>query len=286
MTSNTIQLDDNLVLRAATPGDAEKVVELNRFVHGNPAKNEPANQVAEWTKDLFAGATRAIKPADFTVVEDTSTGEIVPSICLMSQTWNIGGIDVPMGMLEIVGTHPDYRRRGLVRKQFDLTHEWSQERGHLFNTIMGIGYYYRQFEYEYAIDAWGGSGGAISTLESVSETSKPPAKLTARDAEPKDNLFIADTSRAARERAYVTVTKDAQLFEDELFGRSENSAVSYRARILELDGKPVAYYLFQPEKKKSTIRIDALEIATEVNWFDAATSMGDRSPGDRKNFSS
>ncbi|MEE8046280.1 MAG: GNAT family N-acetyltransferase [Dehalococcoidia bacterium] len=273
MPSEHIQLDDNLVLRAATPDDAEKVVELNRLVHGNPEKNEPENYVAEWTKDLFAGATRAIKPADFTVVEDTSTGEIVSSICLMSQTWNIGGIDVPMGMPEIVGTHPDYRRRGLVRKQFDLMHEWSQERGHLFNTIMGIGNYYRQFEYEYAIDAWGGSGGAISTLESVSDTRKPPAKFTARDAEPKDTGFIADTSKTARERVYVTVTKNAQLFEDELFGRSENSAVSYHARILELDGKPAAYYLFQPETENSKIRIDALEITSESNWFDATTSM-------------
>ena len=61
---------------------------------------------AQWTRDLFAGVNRAVGPSDFTVVEDTSTGKIVSSLCLISQTWNIGGIDTPMGMPEIVGTHP------------------------------------------------------------------------------------------------------------------------------------------------------------------------------------
>lgn len=106
-----------------------------------------------------------MKPSDFTVIEDTSAGKVVSSNCLMSQTWNIVGIDTPTGMPEIVGTHADYRRRGLGRKQFELMNKWSEDRGHLFNTIMGIGYYYRQFGYEYAIDAWGGSTTSPSALE-------------------------------------------------------------------------------------------------------------------------
>ncbi|MCI0808061.1 MAG: GNAT family N-acetyltransferase, partial [Chloroflexi bacterium] len=74
--------------------------------HAEPPENKPAVSVAQWTRDLFAGVNRAVGPSDFTVVEDTSTGKIVSSICLISQTWNIGGIDTPMGMPEIVGTHP------------------------------------------------------------------------------------------------------------------------------------------------------------------------------------
>ena len=111
MPLDHIQLEDNLILRSATPDDAEQTIELNRLVHGNPEKNEPSDEVAIWTVDLFAGYNKAIGPSDFTIVEDPSTGKIVSTICLMSQTWNIGGIDTPMGMPEIVGTHPDYRRR-------------------------------------------------------------------------------------------------------------------------------------------------------------------------------
>ena len=273
MTLERILIDDGLALRAATPDDANKVVELNRLVHSEPPENEPADGVAQWTSDLFSGVNRAVKPSDFTVVEDTSTGKIVSSICLISQTWNIGGIDTSMGMPEIVGTHPDYRRRGLVRKQFDLMHKWSQDRGHLFNTIMGIGFYYRQFGYEYAIEAWGGSTTSPSLLESASRTKKGPPAFTARDARPEDTEFIADTYITCRERAYITVNVDAQTFEDEMFGRTEGSAVFYRGRILELDGKPVAFYLYEVFSKKDGIRVISLEIDSSANWFDAATSM-------------
>lgn len=72
-----IQLAENLVLRAATPADAEQVIDLNTLVHGDPEKNEPQSEVGIWTSDLFAGKSDAIKPSDFTIVEDTSTGQIV-----------------------------------------------------------------------------------------------------------------------------------------------------------------------------------------------------------------
>ena len=83
LPSEVIQLEDNLVLRAATIDDAEQTIELNRFIHGNPEKNEPDDAVAAWTVDLFAGYNPLIGPSDFTVVEDTNTGKIVSTICLM-----------------------------------------------------------------------------------------------------------------------------------------------------------------------------------------------------------
>ena len=85
MTADPIQLEDDLILRSSTITDEDQVVELNRIVHGNPAKNELAEDVGHWTRDLFAGSNRDISPADFTVVEDTSTKKIVSTICLMSQ---------------------------------------------------------------------------------------------------------------------------------------------------------------------------------------------------------
>ena len=191
----------------------------------------------------------------------------------MSQTWNIGGIDTPMGMPEIVGTHADYRRRGLGRKQFELMNKWSEDRSHLFNAIIGIGHYYRQFGYEYAIDAWGGSTTSPSALGNASKTKKDPPALTARDASPADTPFIADTYINCRERACVTVNVDAQTFEDEMFGRSEGRTVFYRGRIMELDGDPKAFYLYELFTKKDGIRVISLEIAPSVSWFDAATSM-------------
>jgi len=268
-----IQLDDNLILRAATFEDADKVVELNRLVHGDPKPGEPDVAVGHWTRDLFNGVNPAIGPSDFTVVEDTSNGEIVSTICLMEQVWNIGGIDTLMGMPEIVGTHPNYRNRGLVRKQFDLMHKWSVARGHLFNTIMGIPEYYKLFGYEYALDAWGGSATTPALLDSVcsGKDEKPP--FTARDAEEADIQFIADTYQTVRDRAFVTVNRDVAAIERELFSVHEKNPMHWKCRILLRDDTPVGFYMFGSENMYKTIRVDMLEIAASANWLDATTSM-------------
>jgi hypothetical protein len=268
-----IQLEDSLVLRPATAADAEKVVELNRTVQAEPPSFEPDEGVGHWTRDLFAGVNDRVKPSDFTVVEDTSTGQLVSTMCLISQTWNIGGIDVPMGMPEIVGTHRDYRRRGLVRKQFGMMHRWSEDRGHLFNTIMGIPDYYRQFGYEYAIDAWGGSTTSPALLEPVLGKKDEQPPFTARDADRSDVQFIADTYRTVRDRAFVTVVRDAKIVESELFSTHRDSAMFQQCRVLERSGTPVGYYLFGIYKGNTCIHVDALEIDSSANWFDATTSM-------------
>src|SRR5512136_687013 len=73
-------------------------------------------------------------------------------MCLIPQTWTYAGISFEVGRPEAVGTDPDYRRRGLVRMQFEVLHAKSEAMGHLVQGITGIPWYYRQFGYEYAID--------------------------------------------------------------------------------------------------------------------------------------
>jgi hypothetical protein len=55
-------------------------------------------------------------------------------------------------MLEMVRTHPGYRRRGLIRAQVNRYHQMLLERGSDLSVINGIPYYYRQYGYAYAID--------------------------------------------------------------------------------------------------------------------------------------
>ena len=59
---------------------------------------------------------------------------------------------VDVGRPEQVATHPDYRRRGLVRALFEAFHQRSAADGELLQAITGIEYFYRQFGYEYALD--------------------------------------------------------------------------------------------------------------------------------------
>ena len=73
-----------------------------------------------------------------TVVEDTATGRIVSTLFLIPQVWSYAGVPMKVGQPELIATHPDYRRRGLVRAQFDVVHEWSRAAGHLWQFISGI----------------------------------------------------------------------------------------------------------------------------------------------------
>ena len=71
---------------------------------------------------------------------------------LISQTWTYDGIAFGVGRPELVGTAPAYRRRGLVRTQFEVLHQRSAERHERLQAITGIPWYYRQFGYEMALN--------------------------------------------------------------------------------------------------------------------------------------
>jgi len=108
-------LGDGLVLRRATREDADALVAFNSMIHRRPGTSEPDVGIAAWTHDLVARPHPTTGPGDFTVVEDTRTSQIVSSLCLISQTWSYAGISFGVGRPELVGTLPEYRRRGLQR---------------------------------------------------------------------------------------------------------------------------------------------------------------------------
>jgi hypothetical protein len=152
-----------LILRRARREDAEAMAAFNAKVHhssdGAFEQREPHRGVAAFTRDLISGDHPACDASDFTVIEDTTTGSIVSSACLIGQRFSYEEVELDAGLPELVGTHPDYRRRGLVREQFEVLHRWSKERGHLMQAIASIPYYYRRFGYETAV--WMGKGRRV-----------------------------------------------------------------------------------------------------------------------------
>lgn len=145
-------LGDGLILRPATKRDTDALVKFQIHAFANPDTGELDHYLGGWTRDLMRGRHPNFKPGDFLVVQDTKTNTIVSSTCLISQTWCYDEIPFGVGRIEIVATDAAYRRRGLVREQFRLLHEWSAQRGELVQAITGIPYYYRQFGYEFALN--------------------------------------------------------------------------------------------------------------------------------------
>src|SRR5215210_5833985 len=169
-------LGGGLVLRRARREDAEAVAQFNARIHfssGDFDQREPHRGIAAGTRDLMSGDHPTCDASDFTVVEDPGTGFIVSSSCLIPQRFSYEGLEFDAGLPELVGTHPDYRRRGLIRDQFEVLHRWSEERGYLMQAIGGIPYYYRQFGYEMAVSM--GAGRRIYAAEVPAHSDKDDA---------------------------------------------------------------------------------------------------------------
>ena len=152
-------LDDGLLLRHGRVSDATALAAFNAEIHRNPGSPEPDIAAGVWTRDLLTRPHPTLRPDDFTLVEDRRSGTIVSSLNLIPQTWTYGGIPFGVGRVELVGTLPEYRRRGLVRRQMEVVHAWSAARGHLAQAITRIPFYYRQFGYDMALGLGGGRAG-------------------------------------------------------------------------------------------------------------------------------
>ncbi len=187
--------------------------------------------VAGHTYDLISGRLPGFQAGDFTIVEDSSTGQIVSSLSLIPQVWAYEGIPFQVGRPEIVGTAPAYRRRGLVREQFAEVHQWSKERGDLVQVITGNPWYYRQFGYELALTLGGGRMGYGPNIPRLKpgETETYPIRPACAD----DLPFIARMYDRAMERQPIHCLRSEALWRYELDGRSEYNLNRKTLHIIE-----------------------------------------------------
>ena len=271
-TENIIQtLADGLILRTATIEDSEALAKFNGTVHADPGENF-AEHLAHWTRDLLSGRHPTTGPQDFTVVEDTHTGEIVSSMCLIGQTWTYEGIEFPVGRPELVATHADYRRRGLVRKQFEVIHGWSEARGHKLQVITGIPWYYRQFGYEMAVNLGGRRHGDIHSIPKLKDGQEEPVRF--RPAVPEDIPFLSRVYDQNSRRNPLTCVRGPEYWEYAFNGRHKASTTAVVVQIIETPaGEPVGYFATIPVLLGGKLTVTELEIAAGFSWFEPAAPL-------------
>lgn len=154
----TRQLADGYVLRWSTANDRDNIMQLYGTVF-REEQNEDFNQhVADYAGNMLNDLHPLAGSRDFAVVQ-APDGSIVAATVLMNMAMEYAGVAVPSGRPEIVATHPDARNRGYIRNIFELIHARSDHRGDLAQGITGIPYFYRKFDYEYAVDL----GGSLVT---------------------------------------------------------------------------------------------------------------------------
>lgn len=247
------ELGAGLLLRWATPADADELAAFNVRLHSD-SPDEPETELGDWTRDLMNGRHPTTQASDFTLVVDThNENKIVSSMNLISQTWTYGGIAFDVGRPELVGTDENYRRRGLVRQQFDVIHAKSEARGELLQVITGIPWYYRQFGYEMVL-ALGGSRQLVWARQRKPKEEQAEV-YRLRPATAADIPILAELYGRYCAHSLINRVRDQAIWEYELDGPTPTSPYARQFRLIETnEGETAAYIEYTVWKTAVVIR--------------------------------
>jgi len=271
MTKHSIkELGDGLILRRAVIEDTDKLAHFNCSIHREAESDEPLPFINAWVRDLMTKDHPTFNSSDFTIVEDSKTGEIVSSLNLINQTWSYNGIEFGVGRPELVGTLPDYRRKGLVREQFKIIHQWGKERSHKVQGITGIPNYYRQFGYEMCVTLGGSRLGYLPHVPKLKDDEKE--KYLMRPAAPRDISFIMDVYETTVKRSLVSCVRDKAYWNYDLFEKSEETRAEWL--IIETTEKtPVGIIFHAKEMSNPILRVWGYELKTGSSYLDVTPSV-------------
>lgn len=265
-------MGDGLVLRRATISDTEQLTAFNAMIHSDEGPDKPDTRVAAWTRDLCEKPHPSYHVGDFTIVEDTRTGKIVSSLNLISQTWSYAGVEYGVGRPELVGTHPDYRNRGLVRAQFEIVHQWSSERGELVQAITGIPYYYRLFGYEMAANLDGGRAGYPTNVPRLKDDEQESCSI--RPAEQADIPLMMELYERGTQRSLLACQREAAIWHYEMQEKSKDNVNRLDLFIIDsLEGQPLGFFGAPPFSWGDFQAVTVYEVKPGVSWAAVTPSV-------------
>jgi predicted N-acetyltransferase YhbS len=263
-------LGNGLILRRSTPEDADALVEFDTEILGDDEADK--QRLAAWIRDLLTRPHPTFSPGDFTIVEEASSRRIVSSLNLIPQTWTYEGIEFGVGRPELVATHPEFRKRGLVRAQFDEIHKWSAERGDMLQAITGIPYFYRQFGYEMALDLAGYHFGYEAQVPKLKDGEDEPYHL--RPATDADLPFIAELYEHAIQRSSIACVRTPEIFKYELDGQSEKNVNRFEMKLVEdKSGKSVGYLQHFHYLRGTGLTAVWYELKRGVSWLEVTPGV-------------
>ncbi len=236
------QLHDGLILRSISEGHASDRRDLPRFFGEvfQEAYSEEQTNLVVWTESLLAADHPATTDDDvWLVVDPAHEDRIVSAMLLIPQTWRYESVRLGVGRVEIVATHKDYRRRGLIRELIQVAHERSASLGHTIQVITGIPHYYRRFGYTMAVDL---GGFAAVPLAAVPKLAKDKTlQYTLRPATEADIPNIIVWEAWAGDHALLSTVRSEAEWHYE-FTRPENHMWWLDVHIItHADGRDVGY---------------------------------------------
>jgi predicted N-acetyltransferase YhbS len=171
------------------------------------------------------------------MVEDETSGEVVSCLCLIPWTWRYEGVTLKCGELGIVGTHQDYRHRGLVRALVTHHRELLHAGDYDLSHIQGIPYFYRQFDYEYALQL-----EAQWTLELHNVPDEAISQYTYLPATLDDIPVLMRLYDEAAHDLSISTVRDATIWHYLLAHAVGTETEAETSLVMDTNGGPVGYF--------------------------------------------
>lgn len=279
----TRDLGNGLICRWSTAEDMAKIAHSFATVH-RPNAEAPLNpREVDVIRIMMAPGFPFMDAGDFAIVEDVSQPDhpVVACTCYWRHTWSYAGIRFGVGRPEMVATLPEYRNRGLVRALFEMVHARSAAHGDLVQAITGIGYFYRQFGYEYVLDLQGERYVNLTAIPELAQNTAEP--YTLRLATLDDAPHLTALYDQSRSRSLVWHEADADFWRAHLASwddpalqdkdPTQTAIYSRLYMIADADGAVCGFVLPAMRRRGKSAWIFALELYAHVSWLAVMPSL-------------
>ncbi|TFG05517.1 MAG: GNAT family N-acetyltransferase [Promethearchaeota archaeon] len=122
--------------------ELNEILDFNVKIHGPPVK--------EYLSRILLKHPR-IEELLFLYIRDNFSNDIVSGIALFPLDWHFDDLLIPVCEMGFVGTLPEYRGKKLMAHLFETYEKAMRERGIILSVIRGIPYFYRKYNYEFAL---------------------------------------------------------------------------------------------------------------------------------------
>lgn len=245
-----------LTSRTATESDIEQIVSFNGSIF------RPS--VGIWTRELLTRGHPTVTANDFSIVEDTSTGEIVSSLCFIKQCWLFEGTAIQVGQVELVGTAESFRGKGLIRTQMGWFQKKVMENQCVLSFVHGIPSLYRSFGYHFGVPLKGGVRLQLQRIPNTQETSTYVIRSNRRT----DLKQLGVMYELSNNQLGLRSVRDEGLWKYQE-AQSPESEHFYESYVMEHLGKIIGYVRLRWEKKLGLIVIKELY----VDRYDALVEL-------------
>jgi GNAT superfamily N-acetyltransferase len=188
-------------------------------------------------------------------------GRMVSTLNLIPVTWSIGGIKLKVAEMGYVGTLPEYRGKGLIRKLVEEYHEDVEAQGYDLAVIEGIPYFYRQFGYEYAVPLLEETRLRFDQIPDYKST------IQVRRFIDEDVPAAIGLLEEAQEKYFVHSVRDEAIWKTQHRTSIASDPEPFQAFAVEERGRLIAYFRMREVAKEKEL------LFTEISEVDQVAAQ-------------